>query len=171
MNHAWPAIFLIALFPLIFHWMPRWRRNGIWFGVTVAPGYADGPEARGVLHRFRIAIWLLALAAAGVTALGGSAAFGWAFPAAMTLELAGTLAAFAHARRRTLPHAGRPGPRAASLTLAPEGLPGGIVGALVPFAILGAAALCLYLNWSRIPERFPLHWGIDGSPDRWSGRT
>ena len=171
MNPAWPAIFLIAMFPLIFHWMPLWRRNGIWFGVTVAPGYADGPEARGVLHRFRIAIWLLALAAAGVTALGGSAAFGWAFPAAMTLELAGTLAAFAHARRRTLPHAGRPGPRAASLTLAPEGLPGGIVAALVPFAILGAAALYLYLNWSRIPERFPLHWGIDGSPDRWSGRT
>jgi uncharacterized membrane protein len=81
------------------------------------------------------------------------------------------LAAFAHARRRTLPHAARPGPRAASLALAPEGLPGGIVGALVPFAILGAAALCLYLNWSRIPARFPLHWGIDGSPDRWSGRT
>ena len=171
MNPAWPAIFLIAMFPLIFHWMPLWRRNGIWFGVTVAPGYADGPEARGVLHRFRIAIWLLALAAAGVTALGGSAAFGWAFPAVMTLELAGTLAAFAHARRRTLPHAGRPGPRAASLTLAPEGLPGGIVAALVPFAILGAAGLYLYLNWSRIPERFPLHWGIDGSPDRWSGRT
>ena len=171
MNHAWPAIFLIAMFPLIFHWMPLWRRNGIWFGVTVAPGYADGPEARGVLHRFRIAIWLLALAAAGVTALGEPAAFGWAFPAAMTLELAGTLAAFAHARRRTLPHAGRPGPRAASLTLAPEGLPGGIVAALVPFAILGAAGLYLYLNWSRIPERFPLHWGIDGSPDRWSGRT
>jgi hypothetical protein len=171
MNPAWPAIFLIALFPLIFHWMPLWRRNGIWFGVTVAPGYADGPEARGVLHRFRIAIWLVALAAAGVTALGGPAAFGWAFPAAMTLELAGTLAAFAHARRRTRPHAARPGSRAAPLTLAPEGMPGGIAGALVPFAILGAAALYLYLNWSRIPERFPLHWGIDGSPDRWGGRT
>jgi uncharacterized membrane protein len=151
--------------------MPLWRRNGIWFGITVAPGYADGPEARGALHRFRIVIWLLALAAAGITAFGGPAAFGWAFPAAMTLELAGTLAAFAYARRRTLPHAARPGPRAASLTLAPEGMPGGIVGALVPFAILGAAALYLYLNWSRIPERFPLHWGIDGSPDRWSGRT
>ena len=61
--------------------------------------------------------------------------------------------------------------RSASLTVAPEGLPGGFAAVLVPFAILGAAALYLYLNWSRIPERFPVHWGIDGSPDRWSGRT
>ena len=90
----------------------------------------------------------------------------------MTLEIGGTLAAFAHARRQTLPHAVRPSPlRSASLTLAPEGLPGGAAAALVPFTILAAAALYLYLNWSRIPERFPVHWGIDGSPDRWSGRT
>jgi hypothetical protein len=161
----------MALLPLIFHWMPLWRRNGIWFGVTVAPGFSDGPEARSVLHRFRIAIWLLALAAVTATALGLPANFPWAFPAAMTLELGGALAAFAHARRQTLPHAVRPVPRSASLTSAPEGLPGGVAAVLVPLATLAAAALYLYLNWNRIPERFPVHWGIDGSPDRWSGRT
>jgi uncharacterized membrane protein len=171
MNTAWPAIFPIALLPLIFHWMPLWRRNGIWFGVTVAPGYSDGPEARTVLHRFRIVIWLLALAAVAATALGPPAIFPWAFPAIMTLEIAGGFAAFAHARRQTLPHAVRSGPRTASLTLAPEGLPGGVAAVLVPLATLAAAALYLYLNWSRIPERFPVHWDIDGSPDRWSGRT
>src|ERR1019366_4446389 len=110
MNRAWPAIFPIALLPLIFHWMPLWRRNGIWFGVTVAPGYTDGPEARSVLHRFRIAIWLLALAAVTVTALGAPADFPWAFPAAMTLELAGALPPLAHARRQTPPHAASPTP-------------------------------------------------------------
>ena len=171
MNRVMPAIFAIALLPLIFHWMPLWRRNGIWFGVTVAPGYGDGPDARRVLHRFRIAIWLLALAAGGVTALGGAATFGWAFPAAMPLEIAGTLAAFARARSQTLPHAVRPAPRAASLTVAPGGLPGGMAAAVVPFAILAVSALYLNLNWNRVTERFPVHWGIDGSPDRWSGRT
>jgi uncharacterized membrane protein len=50
-------------------------------------------------------------------------------------------------------------------------LPGGIAAVVVPFAILGAAALYLYFDWSRIPARFPVHWGIDGSPDRWSART
>jgi uncharacterized membrane protein len=173
MNRAWPAIFPIALLPpLIFHWLPLWRRNGIWFGVTVAPGYTDGPEARTVLHRFRIAIWLLALAAISVTVLGPPAIFPWALPAAMTLEIVGALAAFVHARRQTLPHALHPSPvRSVSLMAPPEGLPGGAAAALVPFAILGAGALYLYLNWSRIPERFPVHWGIDGSPDGWNGRT
>src|ERR1035441_10892906 len=70
MTHAWSTIFPIALLPLIFHWMPLWRRNGIWFGVTVAPGYEDCPQARTVLHSYRIAIWLLALAAIAVTAFG-----------------------------------------------------------------------------------------------------
>jgi hypothetical protein len=172
MNRAWSAIIPIALFPLLFHWMPLWRRNGIWFGVTVAPGYSDGPEARGVLHRYRIAIWLLALAAVIVAALASPANANWALPVAVTLEIGGALAAFAHGRRQTLPHAVRPSPfRSASLGGAPEGLPGGIAAVLVPFAILGAAALYLYFDWSRIPARFPVHWGIDGSPDRWSART
>ena len=92
MNSAWSVIVPIALLPFLFHWMPLWRPNGIWFGVTVAPGYSDGPAARTVLHRFRIAIWLLALAAVTATALVPPAIFAWAFPAAMTLELAGALA-------------------------------------------------------------------------------
>src|ERR1039457_6476396 len=131
MTRAWSTIFPLALLPLIFHWMPLWHRNGIWFGVTVAPGYADGPEARNVLHRFRIAIWLLALAAVATTALGSPASFRWTFRSAMALELAGTLAAFNHARRQTVPHAVRPGPRSASLISAPEGLPGGLAAALL----------------------------------------
>jgi uncharacterized membrane protein len=172
MNRDWSAIIPIALLPLLFHWMPLWRPNGIWFGVTVAPGYSDGPDARRVLQRFRIAIWLLALAAAGMAVLGASAEVPWALAAAVTLEIGGALAAFAHARRQTLPHAVRPSPvRSASLTDAPEGMPGGIFAVLVPFAILAATAVYLYVNWSHIPERFPVHWGIDGSPDGWSART
>jgi uncharacterized membrane protein len=90
----------------------------------------------------------------------------------MTLEVGGALAAFVYARRQTLPHAVRPSPvRSVSLTAPREGLPGGVAAVFVPFAILAAAALYLYLNWSCIPERFPVHWGIDGSPDRWSGRS
>lgn len=172
MNRAWPAIIPLALLPLVFHWMPLLRRTGIWFGVTVAPGYAEGPEARAVLHRFRMAVWLLALAAVAVTVFGPAAILPWAFPAAMTLEIGGALAAFAHARRRTLPHAVSPASvRTASLTAVPERMPGGAAAVIVPFATLAVAALYLYLNWDRIPERFPVHWNIAGEPDRWSGRT
>ena len=172
MNRAWSAIFPILLLPLLFHWMPLWRRNCIWFGVTVAPGYADGPDARRVLQRFRIAIWLLALAAAGMAVLGAPAEVPWALAAAVTLEIGGALAAFAHARHQTLPHAVRPSSeRSASLTDAPEGMPGGIFAVLVPFAILAAAAVYLYLNWDLIPQRFPAHWDVLGAPDRWAERS
>ena len=172
MNRAWSAIIPIALLPLLFHWMPLWRPNGIWFGVTVAPGYADGPDARRVLQRFRIAIWLLALAAAGMAVLGAPAEVPWALAAAVTLEIGGALAAFAYARHQTLPYAVRPSAeRSASLTAAPEGMPGGIFAVLVPFAILAAAAVYLYLNWDLIPQRLAVHWDVLGAPDRWADRS
>jgi uncharacterized membrane protein len=172
MNRAWYAIIPIALLPLLFHWMPLWRPNGIWFGVTVAPGYADGPDARRVLQRFRIAVWVLALAAAGMAVLGAPAQVPWALAAAVTLEIGGALAAFAYARHQTLPHAVRPSSeRSASLSAAPEGMPGGILAVLVPFAILAAAALYLYYNWDLIPQRFPVHWDVLGAPDRWADRS
>ena len=171
MNRAWYAIIPIALLPLLFHWMPLWRPNGIWFGVTVAPGYADGPDARRVLQRFRIAIWVLALAAAGMAVLGAPAQVPWALAAAVTLEIGGALAAFAYARSQTLPHAVRPDAvRSASLTAATERMPGGIFAVLVPFAILAAAAVYLYLNWDLLPQRFPVHWDVLGGPG-WAERS
>ena len=171
MNRAWSAIIPIALLPLLFHWMPLWRPNGIWFGVTVAPGYADGPDARRVLQRFRTAIWLLALAAAGMAVLGAPAEVPWALAAAVTLEIGGALAAFAYARHQTLPYAVRPSSeRSASLTAAPEGMPGGIFAVLGPFAILAAAAVYLYLNWDLLPQRFPVHWDVLGAPG-WAERS
>jgi uncharacterized membrane protein len=40
-----------------------------------------------------------------------------------------------------------------------------------PFAILLTAGSLLYLNWDRIPARFPVHFGADGTPNRWVDRT
>jgi len=41
---------------------------------------------------------------------------------------------------------------------------------LGPLALYAAAAIYLALNWDRIPERFPVHWGV-GGPDRWASRS
>jgi hypothetical protein len=40
-----------------------------------------------------------------------------------------------------------------------------------PYAILAAAAIFLQANWQRLPSRFPIHWGIGGTPDRWAERN
>jgi uncharacterized membrane protein len=42
---------------------------------------------------------------------------------------------------------------------------------LVPYAVLAATSIFLRANWQRIPERFPVHWGLNGAPDRWAVRT
>jgi uncharacterized membrane protein len=62
-------------------------------------------------------------------------------------------------------------PRETELTAAPEELPRFAWLAAGPFVVLGAAARFLYLNWSRIPARFPVHWGANGQPNRWVERT
>ncbi len=50
-------------------------------------------------------------------------------------------------------------------------LPGGWILPLAPFAILLATAANLHFHWDEIPERFPVHWGINGQPNGWSVRT
>jgi uncharacterized membrane protein len=44
-------------------------------------------------------------------------------------------------------------------------------GGSIPYLILGFAALALWLNWNRIPERWPIHWNQRGEPDGWSIRS
>jgi uncharacterized membrane protein len=41
---------------------------------------------------------------------------------------------------------------------------------LGPFAILLVTAGYLQAHWNQIPDRFPVHWGINGMPNGWSGR-
>lgn len=50
----------------------------------------------------------------------------------------------------------------------------GVIHALLqagPFAVLGIAALYLQTHWDSIPERFPVHWGMNGRPNGWSARS
>ena len=37
--------------------------------------------------------------------------------------------------------------------------------------ILGLSALYLRSNWDRIPERFPIHWGMNGQANGWASRS
>ena len=40
-----------------------------------------------------------------------------------------------------------------------------------PFLLLLAAALYLNLHWDQIPQHFPVHYGMNGEPDRWADRS
>ncbi len=50
-------------------------------------------------------------------------------------------------------------------------LPGGWPLQLGPFAALAGAALYLRSRWASLPERFPIHWRLDGRPNGWANRN
>lgn len=60
--------------------------------------------------------------------------------------------------------------REASLHHDASGLPGGVLGQSVPFAILTAAGVWLSAVWNTLPERMPAHWDLHGRPDRFVSR-
>jgi uncharacterized membrane protein len=169
---AWILLVCLVSIAVLLNWLPLWRRSSLWFGVTVAPDFRNTPEARRVLRQYRIEMWALSLIAGLLLRAGVRGEAAWMLAAGPFLQTLGAAVAFARGRNRTRPYARRPdGARAASLASASEGLPGGPAGVVAPYAILAAAAIFLQANWLRLPNRFPIHWGIGGTPDRWAERN
>jgi uncharacterized membrane protein len=165
-------IAIVALVGLLLHWVPLWKRHDLWFGVTVSPDFSDTPHAQLVLRRYRRWVWLLTVVAVACVLAAGARQASVLMAAGPIIQAVGAAAAFAVVRRGVLPFAAQsPAVRSAPLEPTREGLPGGIVSILVPLAMLAATALYLHAEWSEIPARFPAHWNIDGTPDRWADRS
>ena len=41
----------------------------------------------------------------------------------------------------------------------------------LPLSFLAGVGVLLALRWDAIPDRFPVHWGLTGGPDRWADRS
>jgi uncharacterized membrane protein len=163
---------VVLLLTALLQWLPTWRRRGLWFGVTVAPGFDVTPEAQAALRRYRKAVWGLLLVAIGCVFASVRFAAPALLPAGVLCQAVGASVAFAVVRRRILPFAARvSGLRSAAISTDHEGLPGGAASVFVPLGMLAATALYLHANWQRLPERVTIHWGIDGTPNGWADRT
>jgi uncharacterized membrane protein len=162
----------VLLIATLLHWLPLWRRQGLWFGVTVAPGFDATADGRAALRRYRTAVWSLS-AVAVACVVGGVLLAQPALPPVGVLgQTFGAYAAFAVVRRAIRPFAAPPsGVRSATLSPDDEALPGGAASVVVPLGMLVATAVYLRANWLRIPERVPVHWSIDGTPNGWADRT
>ncbi|MBV9083784.1 MAG: DUF1648 domain-containing protein [Acidobacteriaceae bacterium] len=62
-------------------------------------------------------------------------------------------------------------PSQVEISTEPDRLPRSAWLSALPFAILVAVALYVHQNWNRIPERFPVHWSVNGHPNRWATRS
>jgi uncharacterized membrane protein len=96
----------------------------------------------------------------------------WLLLAGLYWQCFGAFLAFLSGRRKVLPHAAAPS-QVHEAQLAPR-QPGPLGHRMLqvgPFAILAATCLYLYARWESLPVRFPVHWGIDGKPNRWATRS
>ena len=100
-----------------------------------------------------------------------------ALPAALFVPPLAAGVAFFYARSRVAPYAvsadaqSADAIREAEINRGLESLPRWTLLALPPFAVPIAVAFYLRAHWDEIPERFPVHFGLDGRPNRWVSRT
>jgi uncharacterized membrane protein len=153
------AIAAAAVLLLLPHFSPR----GLFFGLTVPPEFPGSAAGKRSLRRYQM--WVLL----SVVASRGLARIGWPV---LALPFVVGFAAFVCERAFVRRHAGpAPAVREAALTTGDDELPSWMPAAVLPFAAPLAAAYYLRAHWDEIPARFPVHWGLDGIPDRWSVKS
>ena len=153
----WGMALVVTVNAVFFHAMPRFSRPDILFGVTVSEAFAAG-AGRALVSRYRAIVWIGAAAALAILLLlqaprdeSGRGAM------LMTGVMTGSIV-FAHvawqlARQKARAHAVPPSDvRVASLVTRDTSLPGGVLFAAGPFAILLATALLLYTYLDNVPD-------------------
>ena len=142
------------------------------FGVRLPEGFRSSAEGRRAIAHFRVIVaipWLFGLAA---ILLAPPAWFRAVIVAAPLSLVLGCVIGYAAEHRRLQAFAvAPPQTREIELTLAPDRLPWFMWLWPGPVAILAGAAIYLHANWDRIPQRFPVHYGINGQPNGWAEKS
>ncbi len=151
---------------------PNTTRRGVLFGFAVPPDFRRSVEGRRSVAEFRVLVVLALIVALGAIFFAPPRFLAPVSVVGPLLILCIGAVGFARERRRVAPVAVEPlHQREADLSNVPDQLPWFVWLAPGAFVILLLAAAFLHVNWNRIPVLFPVHWGIDGQPDRWNHRN
>lgn len=178
-NIEWPLV-LMTLLPwatltTVMLMTPRLTRPDLFFAVTVSPSFRQTPAGRGILRGYYSLVAIVSLITLLFIVLVNflplpQMLIGQLGP--IFIEITGWFGAFLIARHRAMPHHVEPVTiREANLQSRQVSLPGGWLAQVGPFLILGAASVCLWLNWDRIPAQIPIHWNMRGMPDGWTAKN
>jgi uncharacterized membrane protein len=146
---SWSMMLVVTVNAIFFHAMPRVSRPDILFAVTVPEAFALG-AGRTLVSRYRAIVWSGAAAALVIILLlpALQPRFGqreWLMMGAVVGNMIVALAAWLLAHRKARAYAVAPSAvRVASLAARDTSLPGGVLVASGPFAILLATALLVY---------------------------
>jgi len=162
----------LALVAIIFQIMPLLTRRGIFFSATVDPEFPQSAEGRRLLrsYRWQAALWTVLAFALAVPLATTRPQFGATLPALVLV--AGIGFSYWLKFREVHDRYGlrRPEVREASLSTAEEKESINPWLVIPPFVAIAAVAIYLNAHWSQIPEQFPVHWGVNGLPNRWASR-
>ncbi len=164
---------LAALTAAVVFQMTPGGHPGFLFGVPVAEGFRQSAPSQAILRRFTLGNWITALVAGWAGALGLQSGKAWLMVAPPLLQaVAGTLL-FHWSKARVEPFAIEPRSSVRRAALRPEPVMAwwSWILVLLPLLILIGSAEYLAQHWDQIPARFPIHWGINGQPDRWGEKS
>lgn len=166
------AITLVAtLSPAIwFQCYPVWQGSFL-FTVRVPAGFAQTAAGQQIIRGFLWSLWTSCSLSAGVLTFSLLNRHAGLTVAALAFHIAGLIAPYFWAYWRTKRHAAPAGGAIRQATLLADDdppTPFWITAApLLSLTLLVAAAIALSLLWDQIPDPMPLHYGLDGQPDRW----
>jgi uncharacterized membrane protein len=170
---------MVLMMPLVAHVLmslvmlsiPYLTRREILFGVVLPADFRSRREARRAIRMFQMTVAISAIAGLLAIVLLSSRFVGIALFASGAMMVLG-FTAFVIQNRKLRAFAIQPSAvRELELSAEPERLPRFVWLGLVPLVILAATAFYLHAHWDSIPERRPVHWGLDGQPNRWADRT
>jgi uncharacterized membrane protein len=164
------TIFEVLLVGGVLMIIPRVTRRGLLFGVYVGEDHSCGTEADALRRGYYAGIAsTMAIAIVAVMVLVGG--FGIPLAGFTTLVvLVGFVITYLKAHAGALRMAGPGGPVAAVAPLAPQPSRRLILPAVALLAGLAGGLFSISYAWAhydRLPEQFPIHFGITGSPDAW----
>ena len=164
--------FPLLLTAVLLYYLPYFSRRGVYFGAIVDAGFPATAQGQSLRHSYRIEVLVWTLLALLLAFIAGSRA-PELVPASLTLLV--VLTGISYFRRFRIIHRDFgtrvSDIREAALTSTSELNGPTLWITLVPLVLLAAAAVYLKLHWSEIPQRFPVHYGPDGHPNRWAQRS
>ena len=155
------AAFLLPLFS---------SRKDMLLGTRVSVEFNSSSAAEQIKRSYAVHAALLCATVIVLFALGAAVHQSWLYMASVVLGVAGLMFLRVSTWRTLKPYrVSRQAVRTASLD--PSSQPASdrwwlpMIVALLP---LLAAATLLTDRWQTIPERFSIHWGLDGQPNGWN---
>jgi uncharacterized membrane protein len=163
-----PLVFVAA----ILQFLPLLTRQGVFFSATVDPEFPRSAAGRRLLrsYRWQAALWAILAIALALILPADRPLLAALVP--LVIVIVGSGFSYWLKFREVHSRYGqrRPEIRQADLSAQPSGESFNLWIWIPPFAALALTAVYLQLHWNQLPERFPVHWGADGQPNRWSSR-